>query len=131
MDDNRNQPCFESARLDFRPWQESENWRRIVSTAMTQCCDFSVMELNVATIYADQSWARVMQIARRVESADRGGLWAVVERSSAEVIGSVMLMSDPDGDLELAYHVSQHSWNQGYGYEMAKALLDLSVEAGT
>jgi ribosomal-protein-alanine N-acetyltransferase len=55
---------------------------------------------------------------------DGHGLWAMILKSSAELIGDCGLISqDVDGtvELEIGYHVRRDHWGHGYAIEAASA----------
>jgi len=60
--------------------------------------------------------------------ADAGhGLWAMVLKSSGEVVGDCGLTRqtvDGVGEIEIGYHVRRDLWGQGYAPEAARACRD-------
>jgi [ribosomal protein S5]-alanine N-acetyltransferase len=60
--------------------------------------------------------------------ADAGhGLWAMVLKSSGEVVGDCGLTRqtvDGVGEIEIGYHVRRNLWGQGYAPEAARACRD-------
>lgn len=67
---------------------------------------------------------------RRYEE-DGCGLWAMVLRSSDELIGDcgcVYQHVDGSRHLEIGYHVRRDQWNQGYATEAARACMDYAFE---
>lgn len=68
-------------------------------------------------------------IARNIERyvRDRCGLWAMVLRSSGEVVGDcgcVFQEVEGDKEIEIAYHVRRDLWGNGYATEAARACMD-------
>src|SRR5262249_26036800 len=66
-------------------------------------------------------------LKRRIEHQDRHGfsMWAVIERATAQVIGSCGLKYLDDGpDIEVGYHLLPSIWNRGYATEPAGACLE-------
>jgi RimJ/RimL family protein N-acetyltransferase len=64
---------------------------------------------------------------RRRYAADGHGLWAMVLKSSGEVIGDCGLTRQTvDGreEIEIGYHVRRDLWGQGYAPEAARACRD-------
>lgn len=62
----------------------------------------------------------------RYES-DGYGLWAMVLKSSGEVIGDCgCVVQEVDGEkaIEIGYHVRRNLWGNGYATEAAKACMD-------
>ena len=60
--------------------------------------------------------------------ADAGyGLWAMVLKSSGEIVGDCGLTRqtvDGVGEIEIGYHVRRNLWGQGYAPEAARACRD-------
>lgn len=56
-------------------------------------------------------------------------LWAIVERSSDEMIGTcgLILVEGKGPDVELAYHLARSRWGNGYGGEAAAACIDYGL----
>jgi len=68
-------------------------------------------------------------IARNIDryASDGHGLWAMVLRSSGELVGDCGLVTqDVDGarELEIGYHVHRELWGQGLATEAARACRD-------
>ena len=62
----------------------------------------------------------------RLEADSRFGSWAVVDRSSAVPVGSVILKPLPDGagEVEIGWQMHPDSWGKGFASEAARALLE-------
>jgi len=61
---------------------------------------------------------------RRRYAVDGHGLWAVVLKSSGEVIGNCGLIKqqvDGSEELEVGYHLRRDHWGKGYATEAAQA----------
>lgn len=56
------------------------------------------------------------------------GIWAVEEKSTGQVVGWFMLIPGASGDTEIGFMLTKKSWNQGYGKEAAKSLLDYGFQ---
>jgi len=116
-------PDFESERLTFRRWRPTDEpaaFRLYGDAAVFEFLGDGNVEPSSHPIH---SWIRLQLMSAQCSSVTGGGLWAIVERGSGEVIGSVMLMPDGRGDLELAYHLAREFWNRGYGSEAAAAMV--------
>ena len=77
------------------------------------------------TLTDSEAWVRA-----KIELHERTGLsmWAVVERSTGDVIGDAGLQHlDPD-EIELAARILPDRWNRGYATEVGGALLDAGFE---
>jgi len=74
------------------------------------------------------AWLRRMQARYR---ADGFGLWAVVLRSSGEMIGQCGLTRQPiehDEVIEVGYLFQRAHWHRGYAIEAASACRDWAFE---
>jgi [ribosomal protein S5]-alanine N-acetyltransferase len=68
---------------------------------------------------------------RRRYQTDGHGLWAVILKSSGEVIGNCGLIKQKvDGvdELEVGYHLRRDHWGKGYATEAAQACRDYGLE---
>jgi RimJ/RimL family protein N-acetyltransferase len=68
---------------------------------------------------------------RRRYADDGHGLWAMVLKSSGEVVGDCGLTRQTvDGldEIEIGYHVRRDLWGQGYAPEAARACRDYGFE---
>lgn len=52
------------------------------------------------------------------------GIFAVVERSSGDVIGHCGIRPIPDGRVEILYAYAKSAWGKGYATEAGRAMLD-------
>jgi len=55
------------------------------------------------------------------------GVWAVVERDSQEVIGTVLLkplVSATNDEIEIGWHLNRRVWGKGYASEAARRVLE-------
>jgi RimJ/RimL family protein N-acetyltransferase len=61
------------------------------------------------------------------------GCWAIVEKSSQEIVGNILLIPLPDrdykpsSDSEIGWHFRRKSWGQGYATESARAIMDYGL----
>jgi ribosomal-protein-alanine N-acetyltransferase len=64
---------------------------------------------------------------RRRYAANGHGLWAMILKSTGELMGdcgvTVQTVDDVD-ELEVGYHLCRHHWGQGYATEAARACRD-------
>lgn len=61
--------------------------------------------------------ALVATTARLRERGDGFGIWAIEERATNRVVGTVGLAPMPDGSVELAYHLAKAHWGRGIATE--------------
>jgi RimJ/RimL family protein N-acetyltransferase len=68
---------------------------------------------------------------RRRYAANGHGLWALILKSTGELIGdcgvTVQSVDDID-ELEVGYHLRRHHWGQGYASEAAQACRDWAFQ---
>jgi RimJ/RimL family protein N-acetyltransferase len=82
----------------------------------------------------DEARARIARYRTRNAESPPRGFWAVEERATGRVVGTVLLThagSDPDeAELEIGWHLHPDSWGHGYAREAARALLDVALASG-
>jgi [ribosomal protein S5]-alanine N-acetyltransferase len=73
------------------------------------------------------SWAE-----RNAALAPPYGLYAITDRSTAELIGTLLLLLLPpdETDTEIGWHLHPSNWGRGYATEAARALLARAFTAG-
>lgn len=113
-----NRKIMETDRLIFR-----ELWPYDVS-------DLSEMIQNPAVMYAyehdfsDEDVQNWLLRQRRRYQQDGFGLWALVLKSTGEMVGQAGLTMQPYRDrqvLEIGYLLKQNAWHHGYAREAAEA----------
>lgn len=74
----------------------------------------------------------IQRMLDRLASDPRFGTWAVVERKTGVLAGSVLLQPLPDGagEIEIGWHLHPDSWGRGLATEAARALLARGFELG-
>ncbi|MEH0981182.1 GNAT family N-acetyltransferase [Micromonospora sp. CPCC 205556] len=75
---------------------------------------------------------------RHADHGDRYGTWAMQERRTGLVVGSLLLKplpgpdeSVPTDDIEVGWHLHPDSWGHGYATEAARAVLAREFATGT
>lgn len=76
--------------------------------------------------------ALLEQVHQRQSDHARLGYWAVVERSTEQVAGTVLLNALPDGngEIEIGWHLHPDSWGRGLATEAGSALLTYGFGLG-
>ncbi|HTU94366.1 MAG TPA: GNAT family N-acetyltransferase [Solirubrobacteraceae bacterium] len=76
--------------------------------------------------------ALLMRMRARHDADPRFGSWAVVERSTMQPAGTVLLKALPDGDgeIEIGWHLHPDSWGRGLATEAGAALLAYGFALG-
>jgi len=115
-------PTIETARLTLRsPMQDDfERYFQIVLSQAPVMRWFGSGEPRTRE-EAELTWARFLSPER--DPRDR--LWAVIERSSGELIGHAALQRLEKGDLtEVGYALGQTYWGMGIATEASRAVID-------
>lgn len=116
---------FITARLDFRRWQLDD-----AAPFFTIWGDPRVIWWGPALDLAAAA-AALERIHARCADDSRHGWWALFERATNALIGSVALQPAPlDGELELGWHIAFAHHGRGFATEAARALVDRSFAAG-
>jgi [ribosomal protein S5]-alanine N-acetyltransferase len=78
---------------------------------------------------------RLEQRVKYYKELDNGtGLWAVLERTSQEVVGVILLKALPDNNgiptqkIEIGWHFRRSHWGKGFATEAAKGVLTYGFE---
>jgi RimJ/RimL family protein N-acetyltransferase len=113
---------FETERLIIRPWTDEDAEHVLAIYRDPEVWRY----LGGGTPLEDLDGARAMVrrwIARSEEMAPCG-TWAVIERTTATPVGSVMLWPLEEGpEVEVGYHFAQSSWGKGYATEATRATI--------
>lgn len=78
--------------------------------------------------------ARLVQHVERFQGRPHDGLFPVVRKSDAKVIGGVIFREMPDadgagtGDYEVGWHFAVEAWGQGFATEAARGILAWGAE---
>jgi [ribosomal protein S5]-alanine N-acetyltransferase len=118
---------FETARLIVRDWIPDEDSEQ----AFEIYGDPEVMRFigNGETVDSIESLRqRLQQVCDRYTQLNNGtGYWAIVEKETGKIAGSVILKQLPDNegqptsDYEVGWHLRRDSWGKGYATEAGRA----------
>ncbi|WP_199320669.1 GNAT family N-acetyltransferase [Leptolyngbya sp. FACHB-261] len=121
---------FETKRLLVREWlpkQDAEQAFEIYS-------DPEVMRFigNGSTVESVEVQQANLQGLIEVYAKRKNGTgsWAIVTRSSSEIVGAVILKQLPDNqgqptqDYEVGWHLKQSAWGKGYATEAGRAAIE-------
>jgi ribosomal-protein-alanine N-acetyltransferase len=114
---------METARLILRPLTRED-----VDAIFAVIGDAIAMQYYPRVFTRDDGVVWVERNLRRYEQDDHG-LWAVVLKSTGEVIGDCGLSWQPvEGErrLEVGYHLRRDYWGHGYATEAARAWMDMA-----
>ena len=108
---------IETARLLLRPWRLDDD--------VAACAIYRAAEVTrwlSPTLPAIGEPAEMRAVLQRwISENDATGLplgrWAIIDSTSAEVIGGVALLPLPPGctDLEIGWQIAPERWGQGFG----------------
>jgi ribosomal-protein-alanine N-acetyltransferase len=114
-------PVLESPRLSLREFQLEDLDALAAILSDREAMRYYPMSFDRAAV-AD--W---IQRNRTRYANDGYGLWAMILKSTCELIGDCGLVRqsvDTVDEIEIGYHVRRDLWNQGYASEAARACRD-------
>ena len=114
-------PVLESPRLSLREFQLEDLDALAAILSDREAMRYYPMSFDRAAV-AD--W---IQRNRTRYANDGYGLWAMILKSTCELIGDCGLVRqsvDAVDEIEIGYHVRRDLWNQGYASEAARACRD-------
>jgi RimJ/RimL family protein N-acetyltransferase len=114
-------PVLESPRLSLREFQLEDLDALAAILSDREAMRYYPMSFDRAAV-AD--W---IQRNRTRYANDGYGLWAMILKSTCELIGDCGLVRqsvDAVDEIEIGYHVRGDLWNQGYASEAARACRD-------
>jgi len=117
-------PPLYTARLELREWTVDD-----AEAAHQMYGDPEVMlYLGNGQVVPDVA-AQRLWLADRIEhyrspALDGLGVWAVVERDTQRVVGTMLLKPLPPTDqIEIGWHLNRRVWGKGYASEAARAVM--------
>ena len=114
-------PVLETQRLVLREFQHED-----LDALATIFCDRETMRYYPVS-FDRAAVADWIQRNRTRYANDGHGLWAMILKSTRELIGDCGLVRqsvDAVDEIEIGYHVRRDLWNQGYASEAARACRD-------
>jgi RimJ/RimL family protein N-acetyltransferase len=110
-------PILETARLQLREFvpEDVNALARVLSDPVT-------MQYYPAPYGAQEVAAWIERNRRRYQETGHG-LWAMILKSSNELIGDCGMVSqniDGNAEIEIGYHVRRDLWRQGFATEAAR-----------
>lgn len=126
---------FGTERLIAREWRPEED----AEAAFEMYGDPEVVRYLGRTAQPEPSVEAVRskleeRMARQAALGDGSGAWALEEKSTGEVVGTILVKRLPDGegnpteDFEVGWHLRRRSWGMGYASEAARAALVYAQE---
>ena len=116
---------METVRLILRPLTHED-----VDAIFAVIGDAIAMQYYPRAFTRDDAVEWVERNLRRYEQ-DEHGLWAIVLKSTGELIGDCGLSWQPvEGEqrLEVGYHLRRDYWGHGYATEAARAWMDMAFD---
>lgn len=121
---------LETDRIRLRAWNpEAEAGQAIEIYGDPDVMRFIGHGQTVADAAAMQE--RLRQRNREIaELNDGSGFWAIEDKATGELVGTVILKQLPDGegrstdDWEVGWHLKRSAWGKGYATEAGRALLE-------
>ena len=128
-------PIVETERLILRPWSVDDadfvldlysRWevQRFLGRAP------AVMRDRAEALARIEAWSHL--------DSEPHGIWAVQEKESGNLTGTLLLKSipasgpvpEPSGDTEIGWHFHPDYWGRGYATEAAAAVLTYGLDRG-
>lgn len=118
-------PPLTTARLNLREWRVDDAVAAFEIYGDPEVVRFFGKGWPISDVAAQQHW-----LAERIER-HRGpgfeglGAWAVVEGSTQEVVGTLLLVPIPPArdEIEIGWHLARRFWGKGYASEAARTVL--------
>lgn len=130
-----------TARTTLRPWRHTEAPRLLDIQSRVEVMRWLDDDQAHPELLADEA-AAIARIDRYHATSDADGpigFWAVEERASGVVAGTVLLTAAGDGaahpvhgngEWEIGWHLHPDAWGRGLAREAAAALLAAGLAAG-
>jgi [ribosomal protein S5]-alanine N-acetyltransferase len=120
---------FESERLLVRPWTLDDAEEAFAIYGDAEVSTFISLTGPESSLEAQrESLARL--IARH-EGWDPGyGFWAIVEKASGRIVGSVMLKPLPGhAEIDVGWHLGRCAWGHGYATEAGRGAIQYGFDS--
>ena len=123
-------------RVILRAWREDEADRLLAILGRPEVMRWIDDDQDdpVLMTTREEAVERIRRYARKLEAGSPRGFWAVEERATGVVAGTVLLTtagSDPPPDeteVEIGWHLHPDAWGRGLAREAAGALLAAGLE---
>ena len=122
----------ETERLRVRPWRQSEAPRLLDILSRVEVVQWLDDGEPVLMKDLDEARAKIRRY-EELSATPPLGLWAVEVRETAQVAGTVVMMTLPNdehGEVELGWHLHPDCWGHGYASEAAAAMVRYGLAAG-
>lgn len=130
-----------TARTTLRPWHHDEAARLLDIQSRVEVMRWLDDDQEHPRLLVDEgeAHARIDRYHAQSDADGPVGFWAIEERATATVAGTVLLTTAGDGrphpvhgaeELEIGWHLHPDSWGRGLAREAAAALLDAGLASG-
>jgi len=120
---------FQTQRLIIRQWIPEADAAQVFEMYSDPDVTRFIRGMLQENVEAQQ--ARLQQVIDRYAQLKNGtGAWAIVEKDTQQIVGTLMLKQLPDNegkstqDYEVGWHLRKASWGKGYATEAGKAAID-------
>lgn len=128
-------PTLHTDRLKLREWSVEDAGAAFQIYGDPEVMRFLGTGEPVADLAAQQLWL-AERIERYRNPENKGlGSWAMVERDTKQVIGTMLLkaLTPTHDQIEIGWHLARRVWGKGYASEAARVVLqygflDLSLD---
>jgi RimJ/RimL family protein N-acetyltransferase len=119
---------YETERLIAREWTEDDAKAAFSMYSDPDVTRFLGTGAVETTIDAQREKLRA-NIQKYKDMNNGQGFWALIEKSSGEIVGSTLLKPLPDSDkVEIGWHLRKSAWGKGYATEASLATLRYGFE---
>jgi len=123
---------LETPRLVIRPWSHDEAERLLDIQSRIEVVKWLGDGEPHLMEDVDEAHARIDRYHQRSETPPLG-FWAIEVKETAQVAGSVILVTLPNddhGEVEVGWHLHPDSWGHGYATEAAQAVIQHGFDRG-
>lgn len=120
---------LETERISLRPWDvETEAEQAFEIYGDPEVMHFIGNSQMVSDVTAMEERLRLRN-RQLSELNDGSGFWAIEDKTTGELVGTVILKQLPDGegkstgDWEVGWHLKRSAWGKGYATEGGRTLL--------
>ncbi|MBO3459678.1 GNAT family N-acetyltransferase [Aetokthonos hydrillicola Thurmond2011] len=113
---------FQTQRLIIREWIPKADAAQVLEMYSDGDVIRFIQGMREESLEAQQ--ARLQKILDRYAELNKGtGAWAMVEKETLEIVGTLLLKQLPDNegnptqDVEVGWHLRKASWGKGYATE--------------
>ncbi|MFN6570232.1 GNAT family N-acetyltransferase [Dendronalium sp. ChiSLP03b] len=123
-------PLFETERLTIRSWIPEHDAEQVFEIYSDPEVTYFLGNAS-RTTNIEATRQRLIDNIERSQRRNNGtGSWAIVERATTTIVGTILLkpLPDKDGlpteDYEVGWHLRRASWGKGYATEAGRGMLD-------